>query len=229
MVRDLVRRLAARGQYAILDLHWSAPAGGVAGQRPMADADHAIDFWRSVGRAFRDEPSVLFELYNEPHDITWSCWRDGCAAPEGWRTAGMQQMLAAVRSQGARQPVIATGLRWGNDLTGWLSARPYDSARQLMAGFHVYSFNACTGPECWNREVAPIAAHVPLIISEFGSDDCRPRFAESVLDWADRHGASYTGWAWYPGDCGGFPSLVRDWSGTATAYGRALQERLGRS
>jgi hypothetical protein len=229
MVHDLVRRLAIRGQYAILDLHWSAPNGIAAGQQRMADADHAIDFWRSVAREFKDERSVLFELYNEPHGISWRCWRDGCTTADGWRSAGMQQMLDAVRREGARQPVIATGLRWGNDLTGWLAARPHDPAHQLMADFHVYSFNECTHAECWEREAAPVLKQVPLIISEFGSDDCKPHYARSVLDWADRRGASYTGWAWYPGDCGGFPALISDWSGTPTAYGRALRERLRRT
>jgi hypothetical protein len=227
MVRELVARLAARGQYAVLDLHWSAPAGERAGQRAMADADHAVDFWRSVARLLRDEPSVLFELYNEPHGIGWRCWREGCATGDGWRAAGMQEMLSAIRGEGARQPVIATGLRWGNDLTGWLAAQPHDPAGQLVAGFHVYSFNDCTDAACWEREVAPVARQVPVLISEFGSDDCRPEFARSVLDWADSRGVSYTGWAWYPGDCAGFPALISDWSGAPTPYGRALRDRLG--
>jgi endoglucanase len=91
------------------------------------------DYWAEWGAA-----AVLFDLYNEPHGISWRCWRDGCVLPAGWRTAGMQALVDAVRSGGARQPIIVTGLAWGNGLASWLRYRPHDPAGQLVAGFHVY-------------------------------------------------------------------------------------------
>ena len=33
----------------------------------MANADHSIDFWKSVATTFKDNSSVMFELYNEPY------------------------------------------------------------------------------------------------------------------------------------------------------------------
>ena len=53
----------------------------------MADAAHAPDFWRSVAARFRDDSGVVFDLYNEPHDISWGCWRDGvgCTVDERCR------------------------------------------------------------------------------------------------------------------------------------------------
>ena len=95
---------------------------------------HAPAFWRSVARTFRRDAAVVFDLYNEPHEITWGCWRDGCTMPAGWRAAGMQALVDAVRSTGARQPVIATGIRWGTDLSSWLEYRPDDPTDQLAAG-----------------------------------------------------------------------------------------------
>ena len=73
----------------------------------MADADHAPAFWSSVARAFVADPAVIFDLYNEPNSISWPCWLHGCVLPEGWRTAGMQTLVDAVRSTGAEQPIIA--------------------------------------------------------------------------------------------------------------------------
>jgi endoglucanase len=109
-VQAYVDRLHAAGLVAVLDLHWSAPGSALArGQAMMADADHSVDFWTSVATRFRDDPSVVFELFNEPHDISWDCWQLGCLTVDGWRAAGMQQLLDAVRATGARQPVVATG------------------------------------------------------------------------------------------------------------------------
>src|SRR5437879_1393567 len=93
---NFVNLLHAHGQYAIVELHWNN--GGTAqstGQEGMADADHSPAFWTSVATAFKGDPAVLFDLYNEPHDITWDCWKNGgCSDPVGHFTvAGMQSLV----------------------------------------------------------------------------------------------------------------------------------------
>jgi endoglucanase len=130
------------GLYAILDLHWSAPGGRVADdQRSMPDADHAPSFWYSVASTFKDDPDVLFDLFNEPHDVSWDCWRDGCLVADGqapFRSVGMAGLVNAVRRAGAHNPVLLGGLDWANDLDGWLSHRPDDPDHALVASWHVY-------------------------------------------------------------------------------------------
>lgn len=80
------------------------------GQQITADEDHSPVFWSSVTTAFRSDPAVVFDLYNEPHGISWSCWLDGCTTLAGWQAAGMQQ-LPDVRATGATQPVMVAGLQ----------------------------------------------------------------------------------------------------------------------
>lgn len=43
----------------------------------------------------------------------------------------------------------------------------------------------------------PLAEHVPLIISEFGEDDCQSHFSETLMSEADEAGVSYLAWAWF--------------------------------
>ena len=103
-ISTYVRRLHAAGLYAIVDLHWSAqgtlPADGRTGQgRQMADLDHAPAFWSSVATVFRSDPAVVFDLFNEPHDISWVCWQNGCATSDAtgsWQVAGFQSLVDAV-------------------------------------------------------------------------------------------------------------------------------------
>jgi endoglucanase len=228
-VQNYVSLLAANGIVTILDLHWNAPGTELATtQQPMADADHATAFWSTVANAFKGYPSVIFDLYNEPHGISWSCWKSGgCSAVDtsgaAYTVAGMDQMLAAVRATGAGNVVAANGLQWGNDLTGWLANRPADPLVQIVAGAHVYSFNGCRTPTCWDSTLGPILATTPVVVSETGTNDCTAGFDTATLfPWADAHptgSVSYLAWSWNVASCGGGPSLVTSSSSGAPTNG----------
>ncbi len=222
-----VSALHNAGLVAILDLHWNAPGTALArGQQVMADADHAPAFWSSVATYFRTDPAVAFDLYNEPHDISWLCWRDGCATSGGWQAAGMQSLVNAVRSAGASQPVLVGGLGWSSDLSSWLTYRPTDPANQVVASFHVYNFSGCSMSDCWTGQVAPVAASVPVVTGEIGENDCGSTFIAAYMAWADAHGVSYLGWTWDTWNCSSGPALITAYDGTATAFGAGFRDHL---
>jgi uncharacterized protein YbdZ (MbtH family) len=225
-IRKYVVLLNQAGFYVILDLHWNAPGAAQAtGQQPMADLDHAPKFWSSVARVFAADQAVIFDLYNEPHDISWQCWRNGCVLPQGWRTAGMETLVKAVRSAGASQPIIVTGLNWGNDLSSWRRYQPDDPAGQLVAGLHVYNDLACATVTCWNAEIRPVTRTIPVVAAELGDKGCSGAFVGGFMNWADSVGVSYLGWSWNPTGCAG-PGLISSWNGQPTAYGEVLRSHL---
>lgn len=225
-IRAYVARLHRAGLYVILDLHWNAPGAAPAvGQEPMADLDHAPAFWSSVARAFRSDPAVAFDLYNEPREISWHCWLHGCLLSAGWQAAGMQTLVDAVRRTGARQPIIATGINSGNDLAAWIRYRPRDPARQLVAGFHSYNFDSCVAVSCWARQVARVARLVPVVTTELGAGGCSSAFVLRYMRWADSAGVSYLAWTWDPTGCGA-PSLIRSWGGKPTPYGAGVRSHF---
>jgi PKD repeat protein len=221
-----VNLLNAHGQYAILDLHWSAPGSTPAtGQQDMADADHSPAFWTSVANTFKGNQAVVFDLYNEPHDISWDCWKNGGCADPGYVVAGMQSLLNAVRATGASQPIMAGGLGYAGDISQWLSFKPRDPGNALVASFHTYNFSGCD-TTCWNATVKPVAGANPVVTGELGEDDCAHGYIDAFMDWADQNGVSYLAWAWDPYDCGGFPSLIIDYSGTPTTFGVGFKDHL---
>ncbi len=231
-IADYVTALHAAGLIAILDLHWNAPGTTLAtGQQVMADADHSPAFWTSVATFFKSDHAVVFDLYNEPNGISWSCWLNGCTAPgASWQTAGMQQLLNAVRATGATQPVMLGGLGYANDLSSWLANRPTDPDSQEIASFHVYNFTTCDTVSCWTSTVAPVAAVMPVVTGEIGENDCASGFIDSYMAWADASGISYLGWTWDATDsgwsCTGGPALISDYDGTPTGYGAGYQAHL---
>jgi endoglucanase len=251
-----VGALHRAGIVTILDLHWAAPGGYVADhQWPMADADHSPAFWSQVAARFASSPGVVYDLYNEPTlgdpsptSDSWGCWLRGCETTASfsvndiptsvrYRTAGMQQLVDAVRGAGARQPILVAGLNYANDpCTHWvggivgsscvtLASLPTDPAHQLGLSFHVYSWTWCRSSSCWSSiDRLTTAARIPVVTTEFGEDDCRNDFMHAYTSWADAHQVSYLAWTWavnlHPVCVPGFAgqgadlSLLQDWSGT---------------
>jgi hypothetical protein len=229
-IRHYVTRLQRAGFYVVLDLHWNAPGTERATkQQPMADLDYAPAFWSSIARTFKRNQGVVFDLYNEPYDVNWHCWRDGCTLPDGSRAAGMQALVDAVRATGARQPVVATGPNWGGDLSGWLRYRPHDPAGQLVAGAHVFDFSfPCAQPGCWTTSFAPVARAVPVVVTELGQRACSADFVARFMGWADSSRISYLGWSWNPAGCGA-PALIKSWKGEPTTSGAEFRTHLAQS
>jgi hypothetical protein len=238
---DWVKTLHAHGLYAILELHWNAPGTNPSkGQLPMADVDHAPTFWAEVATAFAADPAVVFDLYNEPYIDTqnadtqdpWTCWRDGCTIkagagiPADWAGTGMQALVDAVRGTGATNVIMAGGLAYANDLSGWIAHAPNDPKKQLAASFHLYNFNTCKTQACWDGQIAPVAAEVPLVTGEIGENDCGHGFIDGYMAWADAHGISYLGWTFNPWDCATGPALVTDFAGTPTAFGQGYRDHV---
>ena len=233
-VIDYVNTLTADGLYAIVDLHWSAPGSVRAtALRPMPDADHSLEFWRSVATAFVDNPNVLFDLFNEPFGVDWDCWRDGCTidgdpqtAP--WPAVGMQTLIDTIRETGARQPILVGGLWFANDLRQWRAHEPRDPLKQLIVSFHAYPFNRCNEPSCWDEEVAPLTESLPVLVSEFGTDWTPPysdAMALELMDWADQRHIGYVAWAWNTWGGHG-DALLTSYTGQTTPWGAALKAHL---
>ena len=141
--------------------------------------------------------------------------------PGDWRAVGMQRLIDVVRASGATQPIIVDGLQWANDLSGWIAAQLRDPLRQLVAGFHVYSWNSCSTPTCWNATVATVATSVPVIATEVGEKDCNANFVSRFLNWSHTHEISSLVWTW--NDNEGCLSLLAAPSSDPTAYGKAIK------
>jgi endoglucanase len=281
-VESYVQALNAKGIYAILDLHWTAPGNQTAlEQQPMPDMDHSPAFWTSVATAFKSNPAVVFDLFNEPYDptdprsgddknasdaITWDCWESGTKPdPIGggappvpcdtqaydengnpttrYQIVGMQTLLTDIRNTGATQPIMAGGLDYANDLTQWADHAPNDPLNQEAASFHNYMGKNCDNVACWNAQIAPVAANVPVVTGEFDEDNymesqCATKtpstFDSDYMTWADQHGVSYLAWGWWVlsqsekdnAGCSAF-YLLNSYDGTpAPPNGTALHDHL---
>ena len=84
----------------------------------------------------------------------------------------MQDLVDAVRATGATNMLMVSGLEWTNDMREWLAYKPNDPPNNIAASWHAYSFNACATESCWDSQIAPLAQQVPVVLGEFGQDNC---------------------------------------------------------
>jgi aryl-phospho-beta-D-glucosidase BglC (GH1 family) len=216
-IETFVKDINAQHMYAILDLHWSANGSTQSKEQSQLGDDHSVAFWQSVAGAFKNNHAVLFDAYNEPVGqpgarVSWSCWRNGgCpvsnlygSTSQTYPAVGMQSLVGAIRSTGARQPIMLGGLNDANDLTSWLANEPKDTIQpaQLAASYHNYATSKCSTTSCWNSTIASVASKVPVVTGEFGQFACTGTFDTQWMNWADSHGVSYLAWAFVASDKG---------------------------
>ena len=241
-VDEQVQAAEADGLDVIIDLHWSDAGsfGNKPGQWCMAD-QNSITFWTQIATKYKSDPHVLFELYNEPHDVAWNVWLSGgsasCNTSNGsatYQVAGMQQLYNAIRGTGAQNLVIAGGLQFAFDLSGVPSNRIVGT--NIMYNTHPYNEFNKTTPQQWFNAFGFLAATDPIIATEFGdtsSATCATaNYDNSIIPYFDAMGAagttpanriSWTAWAFWVGNCT-FPSLLTDWTTYATTPSGAAVE-----
>ncbi|MDT4922261.1 MAG: endoglucanase [Pseudonocardiales bacterium] len=245
-VAGWVNRIRAAGIFVIVDNHVATDGSGPATDiLPMAD-QRAVGMWRSVATRFKNVRGVAFDMYNEPNHIGWSCWRDGCRIPadtwlgnKAYTAVGMQDLVTAVRSTGARNPILAGGINWSNDNSGWWRHRPADPVGQLFVDEHVYgplhNASAATCDAACRATLVDLHRnhHVPVLTGELGEIDCRHGYVDRYMAWADAHGIGYLGETWNATSPGGYectsPVLLEDFDypdPTPTPYGIGFRDHL---
>jgi endoglucanase len=244
-----VHRLNAHGIYVVLRLSGTGPGNHVYGAAPgdsgmpMADADHSLDFWRSAARRFTQNHAVLFGAYDEPHKITWRCALLGCRVnangSEGeprfgrYQAVGHQAIVNAIRSTGARQPIIISGIDFAGDLTKWRRFKPRDPRHSIAVGWNDFDYSGNLPRS--RDELSGLSRSFPIVVGGFGDTDCNSDYSRRLMRFADRHRISYLAWTWNTvADYGGCsnallgPRLSAYYSGHPSGFGRGIRRHFRR-
>ncbi|PQV63189.1 Aryl-phospho-beta-D-glucosidase BglC, GH1 family [Abditibacterium utsteinense] len=239
LIDDTVQLISAKNAHVLLDLHWSNAGvwGQNIGQHKMPDVNSEI-FWLMVADKYKNHPAVLFDLYNEPHDVSWEIWKSGGEiseiqttkngdAPETTRelkyqTPGMQHLVDVVRATGAKNPIVIGGLDWAYDLTGVLQGGAISDPKGngIIYSTHIYTWKG-DSPAQWNEKAGDLGKTLPLLIGEFGAEPGE-RGGEDPNTWVPKmlkyiadNRFSYAAWCFHTGAT---PRIIADWNYTPTPY-----------
>jgi hypothetical protein len=230
LVKQVVDACAAQGCYVVLDLHWSDAGewGNQIGQHVMPDRN-SVTFWEDLAGTYKNHPAVIFDLYNEPHDVSWDIWRVGGTVKDKnqrvgeartYEAVGMQTLLDTVRATGAKNVVIAGGLDWAYDLSGFLGGKALadPEGNGVIYANHAYPFKGDT-VERWIAKMEAATKELAVIVGEFGSDPkggaglSGEQWVRRVLQALEDHAWDWTAWDMHP-KAG--PCLISDWDYTPT-------------
>ena len=232
----LVGWVNAAGMNALIDLHWSDrgdPCIATMGQQEMADG-RSLKFWQTLAGHFSKNPHVFFDLYNEPHGISWDCWLHGCTTDEGWRAIGMQALYDVVRTAGFRNLVFVGGLDWARDLSGV----PQHAVRGDNIVYSTHPYYATVDPTQLQQTFGALTGTYPVVATEFGpfagqTPFCSPNVMTGMINYFDAPApATHIGWlswAWYAApDVCAFPAVISDWAATPAPNGVPVKAALQR-
>jgi hypothetical protein len=202
---------------------------------------HNLAFVKALATRYKNEPYVAIDLYNEPHDIPDSFWRDG-GLLDGYRGLGMQQMVDGVRSTGYTGLVVATGNGWGNDLRMVID-NPLSNDKNLVYGAHTYPYWCdgkivlnepywCRGkqfPPQLESQIPQAAAKRAVIMAEFGT--YRPIAGEvaAPIRWAEEHRIGWAAWLWCNGKATSFCLLAEGGGNNPSVIGQPVRDALRRA
>lgn len=241
LVDTAITLAANRGAYVLLDLHrFGAPR-----------AEHA-EFWKDAATRYKNHPALVFDLFNEPHGISWEVWRNGGFVEEkkkpadedafltpeekakqakGFQSIGMQALLDAVRGAGAQNVVLVGGLDWSYDLTGIANGFELKDAggRGIIYASHIYPWK-----RGWEAKVLLVADKHPILLGEVGADIHKMNFIpadaqEDPYTWVpdmlgliQKYHLHWTGFSFHPKAS---PVMIEDWTFKPTPYWGAFAKR----
>src|SRR5581483_2559988 len=201
---------AELGAYTILDLQWldaqtvyghTKDTNGINEDNhvPPTPNAHTIDLWSMLAGRYREEPAVLFDLLNEPHDRLeddilplYLIGADESVVQANSSSVGPEQWLPwarrltteiqTIRSNGL---ILVGGVDWAFDLRDIRLEAP-----NIVYSAHIYPDRPVNS---WNRAIGR-STEVPVFVGEWGGHDGDLNFGKNLAQTMGQQSLGWTAW-----------------------------------
>src|SRR5260221_5560048 len=87
---QVVQEANAAGLFVVLDLHDTVQSGSPYGTAATLPKTEDIPFWKAIASHYKDNPMVMFDVFNEPKYQNWDQWLHGGGTVNGATVVGTQ-------------------------------------------------------------------------------------------------------------------------------------------
>ncbi len=161
-IDDIIKTAGENGVYVILSLYEFKDFSN-----PLF-----IDFWNDAAVRYKNNPTVLFGLLNEPIYADWETWKNGDGT-----NPGHQRVVEMIRDLGAKNIIVASGFNYAKKLQGITqgyaltdqgSAEDTEKAGYGIAyDVHITTYEGLTD-DVWHKNAGAARMHYPVIIGVCG-------------------------------------------------------------
>ncbi len=190
--------------YVLLDLHWLDTTRKIA---PLPDANTPT-LWANLAERYKNNPGVLFDIYNEPHDVTWDQWY-----------AEAIKIVDVIRIKHPKALVVVGGVDWAYDLRG-VNTKPIPQ-QNIVYSVHDYPWKAyLPRDQAWQF----LTGQRAVFVGEWGGEDKDLSWGTTLRDYMRAQSVGYTAWSWVD-----WPPLTvdgRHGNYATTKFGNLVQQDM---
>lgn len=211
-----------KGIYVLLG--WHAHGNAITGKSQIsdgseeffnADGERANLFWKEASLRYKDNPGVLYSIFNEPVFITWNEWK-----PKA------EETVQTVRNSDPEKIIFVSGIEWAADLRG--AKKNPITGKNIGYEVHVYPKLL---QKDWDNYFGFLTKDNVVLVGEWGYDPdasdhlkaTTKDFGEPLLKYMEDKGLSWTTWIW--SDTWG-PPMYKDSSFMPTEFGQLVKDYL---
>lgn len=166
LVKKVINEATEAGKYVWIDNH-SGRYGGL----PDAETE---EFWREMVALYKNQPNILFGLFNEPVNCDWEQWYNGTGTETitghtgvDVSSNGMQYLVNMIRKLGAKNVIIVDTPMWSSMFDGILSgeyALKDPNGNGIVYDPHIY-----TEVSDSHQNIMELAKTCPVVVGEVNS------------------------------------------------------------